>query len=75
MVEHTCENCKKKFTRKDAFNKHINRKNPCTGNSYKNIVEKSIEDIIILLNRQTIEMNDLKNEVRDLRTLLQNKSI
>ena len=40
MVNYNCDKCKKEFTHKGHYTKHLNKKNPC-------IVESKIEDDII----------------------------
>lgn len=72
MVEHTCEKCEKKFSRKDTFTKHINRLNSCTGQTYKNILEDNITTILNLLNQQTKETIALRLEMQELNTLVSN---
>lgn len=60
MVEYECYKCKKKFDRKDSYEKHINRKYSCvTG---VNTVDQLKEELEI----QKSQINELKQQVNEL---------
>ena len=43
MVKYSCDTCKKIFTQKGHFEKHMNRKRPCkTDNTIEQLVDQKV---------------------------------
>ena len=72
MLEHSCNKCGKKFTRKDSYTKHINRINSCIGKTYEDQVAINMGIMMELLKKQSEETTQLKSTIHDL-TLIINK--
>lgn len=57
MVEYVCQKCYKKFDKKDSFNKHMNKKYPCS------IPPSQLEHIENKLEIQEKEILELKEKI------------
>ena len=61
MVIRSCPICSKEFSRKDRYDYHINRKNPCVKKE-----DMPIEKLIKDMDAMKIEITELKNIIREL---------
>jgi hypothetical protein len=60
MVKYSCDTCKKIFTQKGHFEKHMNRKRPCkTDNTIEQLVDQKVQDALL-------KHNILKEKEKDL---------
>lgn len=59
MVEHVCPKCHKKFNRKDAYNIHVSRKNPCV----KQKDTTDIEKLQLIVSEQKIQIQELTKKL------------
>ncbi len=66
MVEYFCEKCGRKFTIKDSWRKHINRKFPCVPHQMKT----GIEQLEVKISEQEIEIANLKIEIDKLKHII-----
>jgi uncharacterized C2H2 Zn-finger protein len=74
MVNYICKRCKKVFTHKNDYTRHINKKKLCVGedNEISNTLEKKIE-VLIKTNENIIKSNDgLKETINNMESKMNN---
>ena len=84
MPEFICERCLQEFTKKDRYDSHLARKNPCKiPKAVKEIIQEKVEKEVrkvnnivelILPNNKTEQENVLQKFFEDLHNLLWNKA-
>lgn len=66
MVNYTCKRCKKVFTHKNDYTRHVNKKKLCTEENVPTALEKKIE-VLIKTNENIIKSNDdLKETINNM---------
>jgi len=66
MVLHTCNKCKKEFSRKDAYTVHLARKKPCINIIYENDMQLNHTDIKQMLHSQAEQIQHLTEKIDQL---------
>ena len=77
MPNYTCERCLQEFTKKDRYDSHLARKNPCKPPKViKDIIEEKVKEEIRKTTIETIELNETNQQsfFEDLHNLLWNRA-
>ena len=76
MTEYTCSKCNKTFSRKNGYDYHLTKKNPCkpTPNTFENIIKK-LESRIEELEISNKKINILEEKLEQMITESETKKI
>lgn len=76
MTEYTCSKCNKTFSRKNGYDYHLVKKNPCkpTPNTFENII-KALSDRIVELEIKNNKINILEEKIEYLLSIKKSSEV